>query len=98
MTSVISQSGTLRGEAITAALLEAIAVILVLALALLFTLALGRSMTRPLHRLRTGALEVAGERLPETVRLMSGGGAKAPPQAAPIDVHHTDQPRDGPRP
>ena len=91
MNSVIAQSGSLRGKAITAALIEAFAVIVVLALALLFTVALGRSMTRPLQRLRTGALEVAGERLPETVRLMSGGGGDAPPEVPPIDVDSTDE-------
>ena len=91
MSSVIGQSGGLRGRAITAALLEGFAVILVLALALLFTLALGRSMTRPLHRLRTGALEVAGVRLPETVRLMSGGGGETPLEVTPIDVDSTDE-------
>ncbi|HEX3390372.1 MAG TPA: nitrate- and nitrite sensing domain-containing protein [Streptosporangiaceae bacterium] len=92
MSSVIGQSGGLRGRAITAALLEGFAVILVLALALLFTVALGRSMTRPLHRLRTGALEVAGVRLPETVRLMSGGGSgEAPLDVVPIDVDSTDE-------
>jgi signal transduction histidine kinase len=91
MNSVIAQSGSLRGKAITAALIEAFAVLVVLALALLFTVALGRSMTRPLHRLRTGALEVAGERLPETVRLMSGGGGDAPPEVPPIEVDSTDE-------
>jgi hypothetical protein len=92
MSSVIGQSGGLRGRAITAALLEGFAVILVLALALLFTVALGRSMTRPLHQLRTGALEVAGVRLPETVRLMSGGGSgDAPLDVVPIDVDSTDE-------
>jgi signal transduction histidine kinase len=91
MNSVIAQSGSLRGAAIAAALIGAFAVILVLALAVLFTLALGRSMTRPLHQLRTGALEVAGERLPETVRLMSGGGSDAPLEVAPIEVDSTDE-------
>jgi signal transduction histidine kinase len=92
MSSVIGQSGGLRGRAITVALLEGFAVILVLALALLFTLALGRSMTRPLHQLRTGALEVAGVRLPETVRLMSGGGSgETPLEVTPIDVDSTDE-------
>src|SRR3984957_10884765 len=92
MSSVIGQSGALRGRAITAALLEGFAVILVLALAILFTVALGRSMTRPLHRLRTGALEVAGVRLPETVRLMSGGGSgETSLEVAPIDVDSTDE-------
>ena len=92
MSSVIGQSGGLRGRAITVALLEGFAVILVLALALLFTLALGRSMTRPLHRLRTGALEVAGVRLPETVRMMSGGGGgETSLEVTPIDVDSTDE-------
>ncbi|MCW2910140.1 MAG: hypothetical protein JWL68_4929 [Actinomycetia bacterium] len=91
MNSVIAQSGSLRGAAIAAALIGAFAVILVLALAVLFTLALGRSMTRPLHQLRTGALEVAGERLPETVRLMSGGGSEAPLEVVPIEVDSTDE-------
>jgi len=91
MNSVIAQSGSLRGKAITAALIEAFAVIVVLALALLFTVALGRSMTRPLHQLRTGALEVAGERLPETVRLMSGGGGEAALEVPPIEVDSTDE-------
>ena len=90
MTSVIAQSGSLRGKAITAALIGGSAVILVLALALLLTLALGRSMTRPLHQLRSGALEVAGVRLPETVRMMSGGG-DAPLEVAPIEVDSTDE-------
>ena len=91
MTSVIAQSGSLRVQAITAAVIGGVAVILVLALALLFTLALGRSMTRPLHQLRTGALEVAGVRLPETVRLMSGGGAEEALDVAPIEVDSTDE-------
>jgi signal transduction histidine kinase len=90
MASVIAQSSSLRGQAITAALIGGFAVILVLALALLFTVALGRSMTRPLHQLRTGALEVAGVRLPETVRLMSGGGETAL-EVAPIEVDSTDE-------
>jgi signal transduction histidine kinase len=92
MSSIIGLSGSLRDGAITSALGEGIAVVLVLALALLFTVAVGRSMTRPLHRLRTGALEVAGVRLPETVRWMSGGGAAgAPLEVKPIDVDSTDE-------
>jgi signal transduction histidine kinase len=92
MSSVIGQSGSLRDKAIASALTEGIAVLLVLALALFFTVAVGRSMTRPLHRLRTGALEIAGVRLPETVRWMSGsGGADVPLEVEPIDVDSTDE-------
>ena len=92
MSAIIGQSGALRDRAITAALIEGLAVLLVLVLALLFTVAVGRSMTRPLHRLRTGALEVAGVRLPETVRWMSSGGnVDTPLEIQPIEVDSTDE-------
>jgi signal transduction histidine kinase len=91
MSSIISQSGSLRDRAITSALIEGIAVLLVLALALFFTMAVGRSMIRPLHKLRAGALEVAGVRLPETVRWMSEGNAEVPLKVEPIEVDSTDE-------
>ena len=92
MSSIIGQVGALRDRAITSALLEGLGVLLILILALVFTVAVGRSMTRPLARLRSGALEVAGVRLPETVRRMSeNGGAEAPPDIEPIDVDSTDE-------
>jgi len=53
-----------------------------------------RSMVRPLRRLRAGALEVAGIRLPETVRRMSEGegeGAGVPLAVEPIEVDSTDE-------
>src|ERR1039458_2159164 len=55
------------------------------------TVIIGRSMVRPLRRLRAGALEVAGVRLPEMVRRMSeadGGGSF---DVAPIDVDSSDE-------
>src|SRR5215472_2121542 len=73
MNSIIAQSASQRGKAIRSALIDSAAVMLVLALALFFTTAVGRSMTRPLRRLRSGALDVAGVRLPETVRRMTKG-------------------------
>ena len=92
MASILAQSGSLHSRAITDAALEAAAVLLVLALALLFTIAMGRSMTGPLQRLRRGALEVAGIRLPETVRLMSSlADPSTPLQVQPIDVDSTDE-------
>ncbi|HEY9241249.1 MAG TPA: ATP-binding protein, partial [Streptosporangiaceae bacterium] len=92
MSSIIAQVGGLRDRAITSALLEGLGVLLVLFLALIFTTAVGRSMTRPLARLRAGALEVAGVRLPETVRRMSeSGGAETPAGIEPIDVDSTDE-------
>jgi signal transduction histidine kinase len=91
MSSIIGQSGSLRDRAIASALTEGIAVLLVLALALFFTMAVGRSMIRPLHKLRAGALEVAGVRLPETVRWMSEGNAEVPLKVEPIEVDSTDE-------
>ncbi len=92
MASILAQSGSLHTRAITDAALEGAAVLLVLALALLFTIAMGRSMTGPLQRLRRGALEVAGVRLPETVRLMSSlADPSTPLQVQPIDVDSTDE-------
>ena len=69
--SVIARSTSLRNDAITSAIIWSIAVLLVLVLTLIFMTIIGRSMVRPLRRLRTGALEIAGLRLPETVRRMS---------------------------
>jgi signal transduction histidine kinase len=90
--SIIGRGAALRTRSITAALIEGLAVMLVLALALLFTTAVGRSMARPLRRLRTGALQVAGVRLPETVRLMSeDGGLAEPLDFEPIDIDSTDE-------
>jgi signal transduction histidine kinase len=92
MDKVIDQSNSLRGQAITLALAGGAAVMLVLVLALILTTAVARSMTRPLRRLRTGALEVAGVRLPETVRQMtSSDGADLPLEVEPIDVDSTDE-------
>src|SRR6201985_2965541 len=49
-------------------------------------------MVGPLRRLRNGALEVAGTRLPETVRRMSEtDGENIPPEVEPIDVDSSDE-------
>ena len=91
-TDVINQANSLRRSAVTSAILVGIAVLLLFGLALLFTMMVVRSMVRPLRRLRAGALEVAGVRLPETVRRMSEGeGAGVPSDVAPIEVDSTDE-------
>ena len=91
-TDVINQANSLRGAAVRSAILVGIAVLLLFALALFCTMLVARSMVRPLRRLRAGALEVAGMRLPETVRRMSEGeGAGAPLEVAPIEVDSTDE-------
>jgi signal transduction histidine kinase len=90
--SIISRTVALRNQAIAYALIVALIVLIVLGLALLATVVVARSMVRPLRRLRAGALEVAGVRLPETVRRMSEAeGAAAPLDIEPIDVDSTDE-------
>jgi signal transduction histidine kinase len=89
---IIARAELLRNAAVTAAIEWAVAIMILLGLALFFTVVVARSMVRPLRRLRAGALEVAGARLPETVRRMSEGeGAEAAPEVAPIDVDSTDE-------
>jgi len=91
-TSVLDRSTSLRNGAITAAVIGGILVLLVLALALVFTTLVARSMIRPLRRLRTGALEIAGFQLPETVRRMSEpDGTGELPAAQSIDVDSDDE-------
>ena len=88
---ISARAAALHKSALTAAIVVGAAVLLVLALSLFLTVIIGRSMVRPLRRLRAGALEVAGVRLPEMVRRMSeadGGGSF---EVAPIDVDSSDE-------
>jgi hypothetical protein len=92
MSSVIAQSGSLHDSATGTALIEAIGVLLLLVLALVLIGLVGQSMIGPLRRLRAGALEIAGVRLPETVRLMAetdGEGVSL--DVEPIDVDSADE-------
>ncbi|HJY73015.1 MAG TPA: nitrate- and nitrite sensing domain-containing protein, partial [Streptosporangiaceae bacterium] len=93
-TDVINQANTLRGAAVTSAIVVGLVVFLLFTLALICTMLVVRSMVRPLRRLRAGALEVAGVRLPLTVRRMTEGdgeGAGAPLEVEPIEVDSTDE-------
>jgi signal transduction histidine kinase len=92
VSAIIARTVQLRNAAVVSALVTAVAVLVLLGLALLFTVMVARSMVRPLRRLRAGALEVAGVRLPETVRRMSETeGAAAPLEVEPIDVDSSDE-------
>jgi signal transduction histidine kinase len=89
---VISRSDSLRGRALTSALLVGAAVLAILTLALVFTVLVARSMVGPLRRLRRGAIEIAGVGLPRTVRRISEGHtADVQPEVAPFDVDSTDE-------
>jgi signal transduction histidine kinase len=92
VTATINRATTLHNQAILTLSIVGVAVLAVLALALILTTVVGRSMVRPLRRLRSGALEVAGVRLPETVRRMSDSdGAGVPLEVDPIDVDSSDE-------
>jgi signal transduction histidine kinase len=92
VTSAIDRARELRKRAVYDAVIVGAAVLLVLILSLFFTVIVGRSMVRPLRRLRAGALEVAGVRLPETVRRMSeSDGENIPVDVDPIDVESFDE-------
>jgi Nitrate and nitrite sensing/HAMP domain len=90
--AVVSRAASLRKSAIISAAAVGAAVLLVLGLALLFTTIVGRSMIRPLQRLRSGALEVAGVRLPAAVRRLSETDDQPDGlEVEPIDVDSSDE-------
>jgi signal transduction histidine kinase len=92
VTEAITRASALHRSAIITASVVGGVVLVVLLLALLLITIVGRSMVRPLRRLRSGALEVAGVRLPETVRRMSeSDGAGLPLDVEPIDVDSSDE-------
>ncbi len=89
---VITRANSLRAAAVTSALIVGAAVLAFLTLALVFTAVVARSMVGPLRRLRRGALEVAGLRLPRTVRRISEGDtADVSQEVEPIDVDSADE-------
>ena len=90
--AITARAEVLRKDAITVAVATGVGVLLVLLLALILTMIVGRSMVRPLRRLRAGALDVAGIRLPQTVRRMSeADGEEIPIDVEPIDVESYDE-------
>jgi signal transduction histidine kinase len=92
LNSIQSRAAVLHNQATQTVVDTAIEVLLVMLLVLLVTLVVARSMVRPLRRLRTGALEIAGLRLPETVRRMSESDGEAVSlDVEPIDVFSTDE-------
>ncbi len=90
--SIIGQARALQRGAARSAALTGVVVLLILIVVMIVTAIIARSMVRPLRRLRAGALDVAGVRLPETVRQLSetGGGGETF-EVEPIDVTSTDE-------
>jgi signal transduction histidine kinase len=89
---ITAQANQLESSSLHSALLISIATLLLLIVVLLITTFVARSMIRPLRKLRADALEVAGSKLPDTVRRLSeseGGDASA--EIEPIGVYSTDE-------
>jgi hypothetical protein len=90
--SIIGQSQSQHSALTRTAVETGIEVLAVLIVVLMITIIVARSMVRPLRKLRTGALEVAGLRLPDAVRRMSetdGEGVSL--EVEPIDVNSSDE-------
>ncbi|MCW2863153.1 MAG: hypothetical protein JWP48_4861, partial [Actinoallomurus sp.] len=89
---LIAGSDARKSQGTRSAILAAVVVIIVLLLVLFFTLFVAQSLVRPLRRLRTGALDVAGTRLPDFVRrLRESDVEQVGFDVEPIDVDSTDE-------
>jgi signal transduction histidine kinase len=89
---IVARSASLKDDEQQRAIIVGIAVAALLIAVLLFTTGVARSLVRPLRRLRREALEIAGNRLPDTVqRLREAGDAAEVPAIAPIGVVARDE-------
>ena len=90
--SISTLANTSRTNASTDLLVTSLVTLLLLLLVLLISILVARSLTRPLRKLRTDALDVAGRRLPEMVRKLSQSeGADESVDIEPIGVTSTDE-------
>ena len=92
VSDITAQANSLATASLHSAIIVSVATLLLLILVLLITTFVARSMIRPLRKLRSDALEVAGSKLPELVRRLSqseGGDASA--EIEPIGVTSTDE-------
>ncbi|GGO15486.1 hypothetical protein GCM10010116_31190 [Microbispora rosea subsp. aerata] len=90
--AIAARSESLKDDEQQRAIVVAIAVALLLIAVLLVTTGVARSLVRPLRRLRSEALEIAGHRLPDTVqKLREAGDAAEVPPIAPIQVVGRDE-------
>jgi signal transduction histidine kinase len=68
---IVARAGKLRSQATTGLLVSSLLTVALLGLVLLVSTLVARSLTRPLRKLRSEALDVAGHRLPEMMRRLS---------------------------
>ncbi len=90
--AVTGRADALRSSATTSLLVTSLVTLLLLLLMVLVSTIVARSLIRPLRKLRTDALDVAGHRLPEMVRRLSQSeGADEGVEIEPIGVTSTDE-------
>ncbi|WP_162795119.1 nitrate- and nitrite sensing domain-containing protein [Nonomuraea lactucae] len=89
--SITVRSRALQDAACRDALLAAVGSALLLLLVLYVTVVMARSLVGPLRRLRTEALRIAWERLPETVRALRESGDESALDVPPIGVDSRDE-------
>jgi len=81
-----------RSDATTSLLVTSLVTLLLLLMVVLVSTIVTRSLIRPLRKLRTDALDVAGHRLPEMVRRLSQSeGVDEDVEIEPIGVTSTDE-------
>src|SRR5689334_6587232 len=91
-TRISSRANTLRSGATTDLLVTGLVTLLLLALVVMVSTIVARSLIRPLRKLRTDALDVAGHKLPEMVRRLSQSeGSDEGVEIEPIGVTSTDE-------
>ncbi|MEU4405014.1 nitrate- and nitrite sensing domain-containing protein [Streptosporangium sp. NPDC023963] len=89
--TLITQSSDLQASEQRGALIAAGLSGLLLLLVLIVTAVMARSLVRPLRKLRTEALSIAGQRLPETVQTMRESGEASAADITPIGVASDDE-------
>jgi signal transduction histidine kinase len=90
--SISSRANTLSSQATRNLWIISLVTLVLLLLILLVSTVVARSLIRPLRKLRSDALDVAGHRLPEMVRRLShSDGADEGVDIEPIGVTSTDE-------
>jgi signal transduction histidine kinase len=90
--SITSRANALKSRATQGLLINGLLALVLLLLVILVSTTITRSLIRPLRKLRSDALDVAGHRLPEMVRRLSQSeGADEGVDIEPIGVDSTDE-------
>ncbi|MEU8199473.1 nitrate- and nitrite sensing domain-containing protein [Microbispora amethystogenes] len=89
--AVITRSEEFQASDQRVAAINVALVVAVLLVVLVITLVMARSVVRPLRRLRSEALEVAGHRLPDLVQRLRESDSAGSQQVQPIGVMSADE-------